>query len=405
MDRVLKFLFFLMLIVFPFGELGRYVFPQFLTFAPLLLNDVLVGSVILTWGVKKIRERNRIKNHLLVPILLFSSLGLFSLLINSQYLSGSAFLTSFLYLIRWIFYSLLFFVVYDFSKYLRQRIIMTLFIEGMLIVLAGYIQFFFYQNLRNLYYLGWDEHLYRMFSTFLDPNFAGTFFVLQFMFTIFLFYRTVFEKQHIYKIFLGVSGLLTVGAVYLTYSRSALLMLFVSLVTFLLLLKKGKYAVLVLTFIVLGIFFSPKSFQTEGTNIFRIASSEARIESAQKAIAIFQKSPFIGIGFNAYRYAQNRYGYLTDNYWQTTHAGAGTDNSFLFVLATTGIMGFLAYMYLWISFIKSLLNNRGEKESVFPYMIFSCIIGLFINALFINSLFYIFIMEWLWIMLGAKEYT
>ena len=57
-------------------------------------------------------------------------------------------------------------------------------ISGSLIVLLGFIQLMFYPALRNLYYLGWDEHLYRMFSTFLDPNFAGAFFVLFTLFVI-----------------------------------------------------------------------------------------------------------------------------------------------------------------------------------------------------------------------------
>jgi O-antigen ligase len=125
---------------------------------------------------------------------------------------------------------------------------------------------------------------------------------------------------------LAVFSFLDIGAIYLTYSRSALLMLVVSLFVFLWFYGMKKYLAGVFVLLLIFLFFSPKSFQTEGTNIFRIASSEARIESAKTAIEIAQKQPLFGVGFNAYRYAQNRYGYLTDKKWGETHAGAGTDN-------------------------------------------------------------------------------
>ena len=37
---------------------------------------------------------------------------------------------------------------------------------------------FVYPDLRNLWYLGWDPHYYRVFATLLDPNYVGILLVL-----------------------------------------------------------------------------------------------------------------------------------------------------------------------------------------------------------------------------------
>jgi hypothetical protein len=272
-------------------------------------------------------------------------------------------------------------------------------IVGQIIIGIGFLQYFLYPSLRNLYYLGWDEHLYRIFSVFLDPNFAGVIFVLIFLLTLGIGIQKYQEKKNMLCYVIFFFAFVDVIAVYLTYSRSALLMLIVSIFFFLWFLGKQKYIAGVFIALLLLLFIAPRSFQTEGTNIFRIASSESRIGSAQTAIEIAQKNIVFGVGFNAYRYAQNRYGYLTNKYWIETHAGAGTDNSYLFVLATTGVVGLAAYFYL----LSQMVTIASKKKDILHVVTLSSLFGIFISSLFINSLFYIFIMEWLWILLGTTE--
>ena len=107
------------------------------------------------------------------------------------------------------------------------------------------------------------------------------------------------------------------------------------------------------------------------------------------------------MGFNAYRYAQNKYANLTDAKWQTTHSGAGTDNSFLFVLATTGILGFLAYVYLLSNIF--ILGKSKLRKNLFSAVLIASLTGLLVNSLFINSLFYVYILEWIWISVAITE--
>ena len=93
-----------------------------------------------------------------------------------------------------------------------------LMVSGAIFIVFGYIQYLFYSNLRNLYYLGWDDHLYRLFSTFLDPNFAGIFLVLILLLTVQYFFL---ERKTKIKIVIAMFSVLALIALYLTYSRSA----------------------------------------------------------------------------------------------------------------------------------------------------------------------------------------
>lgn len=183
---ILKIFFVLLLLFFPLGELARFDLENSIAFT---INDILLVIVISIFILNSAFKKNiqkKFNSPLSVPIALFASIGLFSLVINSIYLKQAEFFTSFLYLLRWVLYAGVYFVVRSFDSYFKSKILILLVIAGMIIVAGGYLQYFLYPSLRNLYYLGWDEHLYRMFSSFLDPNFAGIFFVL------FILFNTIF---------------------------------------------------------------------------------------------------------------------------------------------------------------------------------------------------------------------
>ena len=179
---LLKKLFIFALFLFPLGEIIRINFGNGAVIKPL---DIGVTALILSWLVFKFVKKQKIKQtNILVPVVLFVLSGLFSLIINNLHLSINEFLISFSYMLRWIAYAGVFFVVCDFDKDFKKKISKFLIIIGSIIVVLGYLQYFFYSSLKNLFYLGWDEHMYRLFSVFLDPNFAGAFFVLFFLFLI-----------------------------------------------------------------------------------------------------------------------------------------------------------------------------------------------------------------------------
>ncbi|OGH35344.1 MAG: hypothetical protein A2958_03325 [Candidatus Levybacteria bacterium RIFCSPLOWO2_01_FULL_38_13] len=382
--NVLKVLIIVCLVSFVFGELIRFsIFG--------IETKLLDLTVALTFGFWLIYSflKKRISKTIYAPALIFSIYCLWTLLINLKFLDLNQGIVSFAYLLRWVGYASLFTIVSSFDREFKDTIKSYLIFIGAIIVTAGFIQFTFYQSLRNLFYLGWDEHLYRMFSVFLDPNFAGAFFVLYFLFLLDLIFENLKNKKKllIYS-FLSVCTFL---AILLTYSRSAFIMLIVGAVMFFILKRRPIYIVILVFLFVVLTFLLPKAYKTEGTNFLRIVSSEARFDSARLAFNIFKDNPVFGVGFNSYKFARQRYGSKIS---VTSHADATTDNSYLFILATTGIIGLILYLSIWYKLIKS-----NKKLSLF----IPSTVSIFVGSLFINGLFYSFIMFWVWIVAGIMD--
>lgn len=395
MEKAVKLLFIFLLMLFPLGQIGRVELGGGVNILP---NDVVVFIAVSAWIIKKIINRAlTLKSKLTRPIILFVLISLLSLVFNLEKLSQPQAVVASLYLIRWLSYAGLYFVVRDFSLDFRKKLLYGLMLSGTASAILGLVQYFLYPNLRNLYYAGWDEHLYRLFSTFLDPNFAGAIFILTFLLAISLSrgintFPLPKWKQGYTSGVLAFAMVVSFIALLLTYSRGSFLSFAVSLFVFFLLFRKTKLVFLFMGVFLLGLILLPKNLQSEGVLLFRTASIGARIESVERAIAIFKDNPLFGVGFNAYRYAQIRYGFLPFEQ-QESHAGAGTDNSFLFVLATTGIIGFVAYLYLWVRVVGEARGNA---------LVLASIASIFVHALFVNSLFYPWILEWMWILIGAS---
>lgn len=391
---ILKILFVVLILLFPLGEIARFQLGNGIAIRAF---DILVGLVVITWIINiflKKRQKQICNYSITNPIFIFVGICILSLLVGSLNLKPFEIFASASYLVRFVFYACIYFVVASFNNAFKRRITNFMIVAGGIIVFLGYVQYFLYPNLRNLYYLGWDEHMYRMFSTFLDPNFAGAFFVLYLVFLLGILLDLYESKKRKFMFLLGITSLFTLLSIYLTYSRSALIMLFVSLVTFFILVKKIKWILGIIFISLIFLVLSSKSFYIENINLFRIVSTEARIYSAKTAIRIIKDNPFLGVGFNTYRYAQIKYGFINDiNY---SHADAGTDNSFLFILATTGVVGFVAYLYIWWSVLKFAWNSKA-------IVIIASVIGLFAGSIFINSLFYPFFMAWMWVLIGLRE--
>lgn len=391
--KVVSILFFVLLALFPLGQVGRVDLGGGVA---ILFNDVAVFLVVASWVVHKLRSKQSFHAYpLTIPIALFTGACVLSLLFNLGKFSFGEVAVGSLYLVRWVIYAGLYFVVSDLPKKVQVQIPFWLLGIGTTVALLGFIQYFFYPDLRNLYYAGWDEHLYRLFSTFLDPNFAGGIFILTFLLGV-----GVLGK-------LGRSGRLGIivaivsfVALLLTYSRGSFVSFFVGVITFFWLSGKKRFFVPLVGLFAIGVFLLPKDSQSEGVKFLRTASIDARLESLQKGWIIFQDNPVFGIGFNTYRYVQERYGFIKPTVAVYDRASAGTDNSFLFVLVTSGVVGFLAYLYVWgrvIGEIREIGDSGGRA------LLFSSFAAVFVHALFVNSLFYPYIMEWLWVLLAVSR--
>lgn len=395
----MRWLFYLTILGLLLGQFARIPLTHSVAITFL---DLSVFVFISTWLIRKAIKRENFSTTLTKPLIFFVLVCFLSLLVNIFRFAPLEILIGGLYLLRWIVYACVFFAVRDLSPEVKKTIPIVVYIVTAIHVIIGLLQYFFYPDLSKLYHLGWDEHLYRLFGSLLDPNYQGALYVL--LFTYIFVYTFHSKKQSEYlrygSYFLLVFLLI---AIVLTYSRSALIMLLGSLITYGLLTGKKKIIALITSGIILLIILFSNVY-IEGLNPLRTASSFARITSMKEAVSIIQKNPVFGVGFNTYRYAQNEYGFRTSDYWMVSHADAGTDNSYLFILATTGIIGLSIYLLLLRS-LFTIAKQKNNQEIPMQLILKVSLIGLLINCLFINSLFYPMLMYWMWTLVGLTENT
>ncbi|MCX6811259.1 MAG: O-antigen ligase family protein [Candidatus Berkelbacteria bacterium] len=366
------------------------------------LTDILVVALSSVWIIKKIILNEKIKSTFIGPFLfIFLSIALLSFVNGLRFLNLDQAMISFFYLLRLWAYATLFFIATDIFK--QEKNIYTfkkiLFFAFFAIAVAGIIQIIIFPSLMKWAALyGWDPHMYRLFSTFLDPNFVGAFLVIGLMIALgFLFYTKSIEG----KLVLIVLAIVFLVSIILTYSRSTYLFLAISFLTFSI-LRSRKLLLLGIAVIIILLLIFPKSVERieGGFNIDE--SARSRFKTWEKTITIIKDHPVLGVGFNAFRYAQDRYSFLEEA--AQDHSGAGSDSSILFIFATTGFFGFIAYIIFYIlSLIKTkkvFSYSSSLQRRALALALFSILIGLAFHSVFVNSLFYPAIMVPLFIMLG-----
>ena len=406
-----KFLFFLIALIFIFAATGE------LTRLPLgpeiLPNDLLVAILVGLWLFYKIFiERKWPKSSLWKPSLIFAAIAFISLINGSRTLTSSETLFSGLYLVRFIEYFLLTFITLDLAQNTRLKFKLQYLIFGaaFLVAVFGFIQLQIYPDFTELAREeGWDPHINRLLSTWFDPNFVGG--MLAFVSCLVLGKLTNKHSWH-QKIPLISLLIVLVVALFLTYSRSSYLAFLVGagligLLKSRKLLITGLLALLILIPLsdraeerVSDMLYSAKSLVTETAEL-PDATARLRIESWQNAVTIFQEHLFLGVGYNTYAYAQRDYGFIRED---THHAASGSDSTLLTILATTGLLGALAYLWLLFTIFWLSFKNRHDP---FALGVFAGFCGLLIHSVFVNSLLYtpflIFFYSALGIMLAPKS--
>lgn len=401
--KVISSLLFAFLVFYPFGQLTRLPlnligdnlvsqFPEI----NLYLTDVILGLLLVTWVIWRVlmAKKKYQLPPLARPMFLFLFVALLSLIFNSPLFSSREIVVAGLYLLRLTVYFGLYFLVYDLKK--SKQMLNFLTVIGVAMAIFGLVQYFLWPDLSALYYLGWDPHYYRVIGTFFDPGFTGIIYVLTLILLVVLNWQKLTQLKVKY---IGFYCLLLVvySALALTYSRSSYLAYFMSMGIIGLMKKKLKFFLIISLVMVLTILILPRGPGGEGVRLERTTTIQSRFGSWQQALAIFRHQPILGVGFNAYRYAQRDYSFLTQEGWQVSHAGAGADSSLLFVLATTGLAGLLVYFWFWGSVVRLTFKTANAKVGL---VVLASAIGLFCHSFFLNSLFYPWVLAWLGIILG-----
>lgn len=315
--------------------------------------------------------------------LFFSLIALLSLIFTPLHLTTNQYLFSFFYTVRFSLYLLLgWLLISNAFPYLKQNVNQILILSGLALAVLGLLQFIFLPDLRFLTSWGWDPHYFRTASTFLDPNFLGAYFVLTLL--------MIFPKHKFVWILIVYLALLT------TFSRSSYGMFLISFLS--LSFFKRSFKLAVVTVIFFAIFLL--SFQTyislvnTVTPLDRGQTASYRFSTWQQGFEIFLKHPIIGVGYNAYNFALKEYN-LADEQFLRGHGSTTNDSSILHIAATTGILGFSAYLLFLVSLCKA---SWGKN----PYFV-AGIFGLLGHSIFVNSLFYPPILIWT-ILAGSNLY-
>jgi O-antigen ligase len=243
---------------------------------------------------------------------------------------------------------------------LKRGIILGIILVGV----AGILQYLLLPDVSFLSAFDWDDHYYRLVSTFLDPGFTG----------VILLIGLVASHNPLFFI-----------VIMLTYSRATYLAYLFSFAVLAIYQKSVKVFVIAALALAIALPLLPKS-TGEGTKLSRENSIYARINNWKESISIWQKSPIFGVGYNTYRYVRT-------GVTAQSHSGAGADSSILFVLATTGVVGLLTYLYLLLT-----MARLGKNNPTF----LAIMAGVFVHSWFNNTLFYPFVLECLWVLLGSR---
>ncbi|MBU0569670.1 O-antigen ligase family protein [Patescibacteria group bacterium] len=374
---------FLYLALFPFGQLLRTEITLFDKQIVLHPTDIVVGLTIpfFIFGFLKTHKiYKNISGFLLVAV--------FSLLVSLVFTDVVSVLSGSFYLLRFFAYSTFFLLVWNLvsgNASYRITLFNVLISVTVFVGLFGWVQYFFAVDLTTLKILGWDDHMYRLVGTFLDPGFTSIILVLGFVAGLVKF---LYKKQ---KSLLLILVFLLISIAF-TYARAAYLALFTGIFANIFFQRRSAAILLMAVFFLGLIPFLPRPYG-EGVKLERTHSIYAKYENYIETFEIVKKQPLFGVGFNNMCFARMRY---LENADSDSHACSGSDSSLLFVLTTTGIVGLIIFINMSLRILKSVGTDIYSKAFL------SCSSALFVHSLFVHSLFYPWVMGWMGILLAIS---
>ena len=382
-NKILKYyafiLFILFCILFPFGQLLRiekYIFGLYVVIHPIDLIAVLSSPFLFC------NNKNRYLSYFRNILFIFASSLIFSIILfkYNEIARGS------LYLLRLFFYfsfaNLVFYI--SENSNIKKKLLSMIFISILIFMFYGIIQIIFFFDLRDLIYAGWDNHLYRLTSTLLDPGYSSLIFIIGIIILSKL-------KLNLNKFVKYALFLLLIASIILTFSRAGYVtLLFISVLYF---KKYIKKLVLILAILLLFTFLIPKP-RGSGVDLFRISSISSRIGNYKDTLGVFIKYPLLGIGFNNICVYRTNYLYEDST---TSHSCSGTDSSVLLIMATTGVLG----IFVFVNSLNKL--KRYMKYDEYSNTLKLIFISILISSFFNNSLFYNFILGILAVFIGLTR--
>lgn len=381
------------------GQLARL--PLFSVSGAVTVSDIFVltvdlGFLLYAFALKKTLK---IPYKIFFPALLFSLSATASTILAANVFKPAQIFVSLLFLARFIAYFFISVVVFNIViKEKVQEWLNIILAIGTVFIIIGFLQFVFLPDLSFLAVYGWDPHQRRIADTLLDPNFSGMIFVITFAISIskYLYQKKKNEIISFYPFVAAISFI----ALVLTFSRSSYLA-FLTAITTIGILKSPKLFIVSLFLLVMA-FSQITQVRARIVGAFTLdETSKARLESWQRGLTIFKNNFAFGVGFNTYRYAQERYGFFSPDEPLGGHSGAGSDSSIILVAATTGITGLIFYLFFLLAILRTFLQKSGQDPLHLAGL--SIFLALLVHSQFVNSLFFPQIMLILWFILGLIQ--
>ncbi len=397
-----------LLIRIPFGGAG------------ILLTDILLPLLAFFWVGKKIIYQEKFPpNRFILPGFVFVWIAFLSWLLGAWDLDLKAKVISISYIIRIISVLILAWsageMVGDLTKnktsQLFNRFFHPLFILTGCVLFLGFLQFYFLPDIGTFSTEGgWDPHAGRFLGTWMDPNYLGGFLAFMIPLLLSFFYQ---KKSPKVKIIIGIYLLIILYALFLTFSRSAYLALAMGLFLFFILHDK-KMIIIGVLLITIGILSSERATKRVGALLGTMksvilldtdevdATASLRIENWQRSFQLFEKYPVLGIGYNTYRFRAAEEGVVDESFF----SAGGADSTLLTILVTTGILGFLSFLYFCtkIGLTSLIVYLEHRKENLIYLGFASGFLAVFVHAFFVNSLLFPLIFMPVMVVSGVLEH-
>lgn len=292
-----------------------------------------------------------LRNPLHLSLLFFVLFTTLSLLNSGPYLKKS-FLALFF---KWSEYIFIFLITQD-VFFNRRRIRNTIFIfscAAFLVSFDGLFQFFVKTDfLRQRELVCVANHLYALTASFQHYNDFGTYLVISFVVVTSLLLKE--QKKAIYEIFLWVTLMFIEICLVLTFSRGSWLNLFVASALILLLSKKAKKMLPMLTIFII-MFITMPLVKDRIMFSFHPQGDADRFLVWKTAFKMIKENPFLGKGVGTFM--DYFHAYVKDKVVQYAH------NCFLQIWAETGIFSLISFLsflgFLLWGAIAAFRKNRN----------------------------------------------
>lgn len=184
--------------------------------------------------------------------------------------------------------------------------------------------------------------------------------------------------------------LLNVIALILTFSRSSYIAFIGAIIVFSAMTKRWKlligfFAISLIVSILLQIIPHASLF-----SLTRFNSGIARVDNWALSMEYIRTAPILGNGW-----------YMLKDVGEATRAFSLLDNSFLFVAASTGVVGLSIFLWLSGTILHRIYKRRRDKENLTRAVIVAFCVATVIHSQFVNSLFYPWVILWIIVLLTS----